>query len=56
MSNDDRAFMLRWIYEIEGAQPETVKKSVRKLRLKGWSDFPDAYPSAPLGVKLFRKE
>ena len=55
MSDEDRSFMLHRICEIAEAQPDAVRKSVKKLNLKGWSDFPDAYNSAPFMIRLFRK-
>jgi hypothetical protein len=56
MSEEQIAFMLGRIYGIAGVEPEAVRQSVRKLKLKGWSDFPDAYTSPPFVVKVFREE
>jgi hypothetical protein len=55
MSDEDRSFMLHQICGIAEAQPDVVRKRVKKLKLKGWSDFPDAYNSAPFMIRLFRK-
>jgi hypothetical protein len=56
MSDDDRAFILGRIYAVIRSEPEAVRQSVRKLKLQGWSDFPDAYAAAPFVVKIFRQE
>jgi len=55
MSDEDRSFMLHQICGIPESQPDTVRKSVKKLNLKGWSDFPDDYSSAPFVIQLFRE-
>jgi hypothetical protein len=55
MTNEDRSFMLQQIYQITEAQPDAVHRSVKKLKLLGWSDFPDDYASAPFVIRLFRQ-
>jgi hypothetical protein len=56
LSNAERIDLLHRDYGISPNIGErTIRRAIKKLRLKGWSDFRDAYPEPPFGVTRFRK-
>ena len=56
LSNAERIDLLHRDYGVSPNIGErTIRRAIKKLRLKDWSDFRDAYPEPPFGVTRFRK-
>jgi hypothetical protein len=61
LSNNDRVELLRRVLGIAirsavGNAPEVIRKTITRLKVKGWSDYRGAYPKPPLSLVLFRSE
>jgi len=55
LSNTDRIHLLHADYGVSpNISERTVRRVKKDLRLKDWSDFREAYPEPPFGVKHFR--
>jgi hypothetical protein len=54
LSHDDRAlFIHRAGLKMESDPAEAVRKAAARLKLKGWSDWPDHYPRRPLFLTAY---
>jgi hypothetical protein len=56
LSNEDRAQALQRCYGIEIKSknpPALIKKTVQRLKVIGWSDFPQSYVESPFIVRLW---
>jgi hypothetical protein len=55
LSNEHRVDVLHRAYDVAVASPEAIRKTIKRLKLKSWSDFRSAYSKAPFLCKLSRK-
>jgi hypothetical protein len=55
LTNPDRETVLFRCLGVCGLTPEAIKKAVQRTGFVDWTNFPDAYPVAPLKVKLESK-
>jgi hypothetical protein len=55
MSNQHRELMLTRQYEIPVKSVAVGKKTIHRLGLKGWSNFPQTYSAAPILAKVYHR-
>jgi hypothetical protein len=53
--NNDRIYLLNWCYGVSpNISENTIRRAIKKLGLKDWSDFREAYPKPPFAVTRVR--
>jgi hypothetical protein len=56
LSNTDRIYLLHSVYGVSpNISENTIRRAIKNLGLKDWSDFREAYPEPPFKVKSFRE-
>jgi hypothetical protein len=60
MSNEHRVLLLSRVYGTPVNSPSgnpvaALKKLIQRLKLKGWSNFPQTYPQAPILAKVYHQ-